>query len=300
MSPHLSRRDILRGGLALGAGAFAVAHGFDALAESLAAAKLDKVPKRAFGKSGREVSVLTLGTMFDTLSNQLLLRRAVELGVTCWDTAAMYEGGDSEKGLGKYFHRNPQHRDEVFLITKSRERDPAAMGRELEASLKSLRTDRVDLYYIHAVGETRELRDELVRAGEKWKAAGKIRLFGFSTHSNVDELLLTAPSLGWVDGILHTYNLANMDETKMEAAVAACHRAGIGLSAMKLSRVDYDPANPAHSKRMKPHLDAGFSEAQARLRVALDDPRIATAAVTLKNTELLETNAVAAMGRPKL
>ena len=292
----MKRRDFLKNTAALSVAAGLTGASSDLMAQG-APAPLTKVPTRAFGRSGREVSVLTLGTMFDTVSNQLLLRRCVEIGVTTWDTAAIYEGGDSEKGIGKYFKRNPGDRDKVFLVTKSRERSPAAMMRDLNRSLGRLNTDHVDLFYAHAVDSTRELRDELGSFAEKAKAAGKIRLFGFSSHSNVEDLLLTAPSLGWVDGILHSYNIAMMGGTKLEAGVAACHRAGIGLTAMKIGRGHYEPTNPQQAKRMKPHLEAGYSEAQARLRAVLDDTRIATAAVTLKNMQLLETNAAATMGR---
>ncbi|MDP3283054.1 MAG: aldo/keto reductase, partial [Desulfobacterales bacterium] len=54
------------------------------------------VPKRPFGKTGENVPILGLGGMFDIPSNQLLMKQAVKWGVTYWDNADCYEGGNSE------------------------------------------------------------------------------------------------------------------------------------------------------------------------------------------------------------
>ena len=51
--------------------------------------------------------MLSLGGMFDIPSNQLLLKAALDWGVTYWDTADCYGGGKSETGIGQYFDRNP-------------------------------------------------------------------------------------------------------------------------------------------------------------------------------------------------
>jgi len=102
------------------------------------------VATRPFGKSGRQVSMLSLGGMFDIPSNQLLLKQALRWGVTYWDTADCYGGGRSEKGIGKFFRRYPQKRSRVFLVTKSDKRDPKGMTRLLERSLQRLETDYID------------------------------------------------------------------------------------------------------------------------------------------------------------
>lgn len=59
------------------------------------------VPTRPFGKTGVDVPILSRGGMFDIASNQLLLRQAIKMGVTYWDTAATYLPS-SEKGIGRY------------------------------------------------------------------------------------------------------------------------------------------------------------------------------------------------------
>ena len=66
------------------------------------AAAPGQVPKRSFGRSGIEVSVLSLGGMFDIPNNQLMLQQALRLGVTYWDTANSYGYGSSEEGIGQF------------------------------------------------------------------------------------------------------------------------------------------------------------------------------------------------------
>ena len=269
------------------------------VAPSPAATEL--IPTRPFGRTGVSVSCLSLGTMFDTMSNQIVLRRAVDLGVRHWDTADCYEGGDSEKGIGRFLGRFPADRDKVFLVTKSDDRDPDDMRKLLDRSLERLKTDRIDLYLLHGMTDADELTPAVRRFAEEEKRKGRIRLFGFSTHRNMAELLQAAAKAGFVDGVLTSYNHELRKDPKMDAAVQAAHDAGIGLAAMKILRgaaVDRD--DPLDRKYVVPHLDAGFSDEQARLLAVLSDPRIATACLTMKNIQLLETYVAAALGRPKL
>lgn len=301
--PRYSRRGLLRAATMLGAGALVA----DPLARLVLAADTktpagaDVVPTRAFGKGGTVVSAIALGTMFDTGSNHLLLRRAIQLGVTYWDTAAVYEGGDSEKGIGKYLAKFPEDRAKLFLVTKGKDRDVEGLQKTFDESLASLKTDYVDLFYFHAVSLFSEIKPEMLRWAEKMKAAGKIRRVGFSTHFNMANLLAEAAKAGWVEGILTSYNLGLRKNPQMQDAVQACHEAGIGLTAMKILRgsgIDMDDAEDVRLAGR--YVKQGFSEDQAKLRVVLDDPRIASGCLTMKNMTLLTSFAAAAMGRAKL
>ena len=93
------------------------------------------LPTRPLGKTGKNISMLALGGSFDTESNQLLLRWALNFGVTHWETAERYRRGRSELGIGKYFKKNPGDREKVFLVTKTTSRDPEEMTTALEGSL---------------------------------------------------------------------------------------------------------------------------------------------------------------------
>ena len=172
--------------------------------------------------------MLALGGMFDIVSNQLLLKQALRWGVTYWDTADCYGWGKSEKGIGKYFKKYPADRKKVFLVTKSDDRDPDGMTRLLARSLERMQTSYVDLYFVHGISGIDELNDRTRRWVEQAKAKGKIRLFGFSTHSNMEDCLFSAARLGWIDGIMMSYNFRLMHTGRMKQAVAQCARAGNG------------------------------------------------------------------------
>ena len=60
-----------------------------------------------------------MGVAFNAVDNQIMLRKAVDWGVTCWDTSHFYENGNAELGIGKFFEKNPDVRKKIFLITKA-------------------------------------------------------------------------------------------------------------------------------------------------------------------------------------
>ena len=253
------------------------------------------VPTRPFGRSRIPVSTLGLGMMFDAVDNQLVLKRAHDVGVRYWDTADCYTGGRSEKGVGRYFKRFPAHRKDIFLVSKSDDRDPEGMDRLLTRTLRRTHAGHVDLYLLHAVHDIDELDDKVRRWAEKAKKQGRIKLFGFSSHDKDPKMLMAASKLSWIDGLLISFNHDLMKHKATMEAVQACHEAGIGLAAMKLFRTSKPSRkDPNDNKNIFRHIDAGFSDEQARLRGVLGDPRIATALVTMKSTAAIDRFAKAA------
>lgn len=294
-----SRRDFLKTAGAAAAGA--------ALSPVTRASAADKsksppvVPTRPFGKTGVKVSLLSLGGMFDIPSNQLMLAQALRHGVTYWDTADCYGGGASENGIGKYFQRDPEARKKVFLVTKSDARDPEGIQRLLDRSLERMHTDYIDLYFIHGVRRISELNNATRAWAEKAKQKGRIRLFGFSTHSNVAGCLLGAARLGWVDGIMMSYNFRNMQDSKMKEAVRACREAGIGLTAMKTQGGGPVRTESEAELRMAGRfVKQGFSEAQAKLKAVWESPDIASICSQMPNLTLLMANVAAAVDKKRL
>jgi predicted aldo/keto reductase-like oxidoreductase len=259
-----------------------------------------KVPTRPFGKTGVDVSILSLGGMFNIASNQLMMKQALRWGVTYWDTADCYQRG-SERGIGKYFKKYPGDRRKVFLVSKSDARDPDGMTDLLDRSLKRMNTDYVDLYFVHAVWGIDELDDSTRAWAQEAKAAGKIRFFGFSTHSNMEECMREAAELGWIDGIMMTYNFRLMHTTGMKRAVDACVRAGIGLTAMKTQgggpvRTD----NDTESEMAGRFMEKGFTDAQAKLMAVWQNPAIASICSQMPNMTILMSNVAAALNRTDL
>jgi len=261
----------------------------------------ETVAMRPFGKSGIQVSMLSLGGMFDIPSNQLLLKQALRWGVTYWDTADCYGGGRSEKGIGKFFKRYPQKRSEVFLVTKSDKRDPRGMTRMLERSLTRLQTDYVDLYFIHGLRRIDELNDATRAWAEDAKKAGRIRLFGFSTHRNMEDCMQAAARLGWIDGIMMSYNYRLMHQPGMKAAVKACAAAGIGLTAMKTQGGGVvSAATESELRAAGRFLRKGYTGPQAKLKTVWETPHIASICSQMPSLDILMANVAAAMNTTEL
>lgn len=299
-----SRREFFKATGAAGVGALlspmaAGAQTHQASGNALLAAGSTQVPTRPFGKTGIDVSILSLGGMFDIINNQLMLKQALRWGVTYWDTAASYGNGRSEEGFGKYFAKYPQDREKVFLVTKSQARNPKGISELLERSLRHMNTSYVDLYFIHGISNIDELGPETKRWAEKAKAAGKIKLFGFSTHSNMETLLSKAPSLGYIDGIMMTYNYRNMFNPGMQRAIEGCVKAGIGLTAMKTqagrSVFDFTKAQKEGEKLTAAFMEKGFTEHQAKLKAVWTQPDIAAICSQMPNMTIFKANVAAAV-----
>jgi len=224
-----SRRNFLKAVGTAGAGVL----GASLNSSADAAEEATAMPTRPYGKSGIRVPILSFGGSLDTSMSLLVLRQAFKWGVTYWDTANSYMGGRSEQGMGKYIEKYPGDRHRIFLVTKSHAWTMQGMSRDLDESLQRLKTNYTDLFFVHSVRSPDSLDDDMKAWAEKKKAQGKIRLFGFSTHSNVERCMLAAAKLGWIDGIMMSYNYRRMHTDDMKRAVAACTEAGIGLTAMK-------------------------------------------------------------------
>jgi len=238
----------------------------------------------------------------------LLFRQAIKLGVTYWDTADSYGWGKNEKAIGKYFTKFPKDREKVFLVTKAGTKKPQELTEKLNRSLERMNTSYVDLFFIHYVSNAKkELTNDVKAWAEKAKAAGKIRLFGFSAHKNMETSMLKAAELGWIDGIMMSYNYRLMVKPEMKKAVAACVKAGIGLTAMKtqaaFSANFYATIGSKTNEALKMtenFINKGYSEEQAKLKVVWENPHIASICSAMPNMAILQANVAAALNKKKL
>jgi len=267
-----------------------------------AGVKPETMPKRKLGKTGVDVSILNLGGMFDTINNQLLLKQAVKWGVTFWDTAEGYGNGMSEEGMGRFFSRNPEARKEIFLVTKLEAKGGNFTGR-LDKCLKRLQTDHVDLFFIHSLTGIAEMTPANKDWAAEMKKAGKFKFFGFSTHTNMEDCLLGAAKLDWVDAVMFTYNFQVMNTPKMQDAVDACVKAGVGLVSMKSQAGR--PGTPhvaseAKSEIADRFLKRGFTDKQAKLKIVWENPQIASICSQMPNLTILSANVAAARDQTKL
>ncbi len=306
-SRDFDRRDFLKTMAAVGAAAVAgvrpsVAGDGETHAPAPAAKPVEgKVPTRPFGKTGVNVSILALGGMFDIPNNQLIMRQALEWGVTYWDTADCYEGGKSEAGIGKFLAANKGARDQVFLVSKSDARDPDGIASLLDRSLSRMKTDRIDLYFLHGIKDANELTDDVKAWAHRAKKDGKIRFFGFSAHSNMERNLLAASKLDWIDGIMFSYNYRLMHKPGMVEAVDACAKAGIGLTAMKTQGGGQVKTHEASEARLAAEfLGKGFTEAQAKIKAVWGNEKISAVCSQMPNMSVLMSNVAAALDQTKL
>jgi hypothetical protein len=146
-----------------------------------------------------------------------------------------------------------------------------------------------------------ELTDETKAWAEKTKSQGKIKFFGFSTHSNMEDCMLEAAKLGWIDGIMMTYNYRIMNSDRMKRAVEACAKAGIGLTAMKTQAGGpFSIETESESRLVETFVKQGFTDKQAKLKAVWETPEIASICSQMPNLTILMANVGAALNETKL
>jgi aryl-alcohol dehydrogenase-like predicted oxidoreductase len=161
-------------------------------------------------------------------SDQSVVERAADVGINFFDTARGYQGGNNERMVGAALKAR---RKQVFISSKTSARTGADALAHLEASLRELGTDYLDVWNLHGRSRPEELTDELLEVQQKARQQGKIRFAGISTH-NLADMMQAVIKTGKLDVVVFTYNFTMGD--KLEEAIKAGHAAGIGLVAMKV------------------------------------------------------------------
>jgi len=270
------------------------------------------MPKRRLGKTGVEVPLLSLGGTIDFVENQVALEKCFQSGVTYWDTAADYAGENSELGIGKFIARHPDARKKLFIATKASDAVTVEdVEKALRASLKRLNTDYIDLYHImdriagpgyvgHGLSDPAKLTPDLndwVKVAKKRKL---IRFFGFSTHQNMAKCLTAAARLDWIDVVMTKYNFQLLSDRELQAAVDACHKAGIGLVAMKTQGLWPKSEQEKNAKLETHFLKQGFTPGQAKIKLVLEDQRFSSACVGMWDVKTISSNVDAVLDKKGL
>lgn len=183
------------------------------------------------GKTGLTISKLGFGGIpiqrIDAEGTKALMHKLIDCGVNYIDTARGYTV--SEEYLG---YALEGIRDKFVLATKTMSRDKEGMAKDIETSLKNLRTDYIDLYQVH--NPSQDQLDQVIAPGGaleallEAKAAGKIGHIGITAHSAaVFERALT---LDWVETIMFPYNIV---EQQGASLILQCKEKNIGFIAMK-------------------------------------------------------------------
>ncbi len=201
---------------------------------------------RTLGRTGLRVTAVGFGTVHADRPN--VCARALDRGITFYDTGRMYSNGRNEEMIGKVLG---SRRKDVVIQSKFAGgliRDAGAIRKSIEESLRALRTDYLDIVLMHSISSEDELMSGAAKeALTKAKEAGKIRFSGFSSHSGTAwRLLDKATSDGFFDVALVPYNHAghfdhtvyrgfhvDWNQTELEKAMERASAAGMGIAAMK-------------------------------------------------------------------
>jgi hypothetical protein len=285
----ISRRSFLQGVGVLGGGTVLVSAGA-VQAENVAPV----LPHRVLGKTGQEVPAIALGTApcgqsksVDTPTVTAIVNEALDLGVNYIDTARIY--GNAEEGIGKALGGR---REQVFLATKVWADNKAGARASLDKSLRTLRTDQVDLVFLHSMGN-RDLKQALAADGAlayllRQREEGRTRFVGISGHSRVESFVSVIES-GEIDVVMMAMNFVDRHIYGFEEKVlpVAC-RHNVGVACMKVfggvrgGFRNYGGPNPG------PQMDSEFLP-QA-IRYALGLPGVATLVIGPHKVEQLRKN----------
>ena len=199
-----------------------------------------EIPKRVFGKTGEKLTIIgQAGGRFPLISfdeAKAITRRAFDLGINYFDTAHSYWGGRSEEVYGEAL---TGIRKKIFLTTKTTRRDKAGATRELELSLKRMKTDYVDLWQIHSVSELDDVEKIFAPGGaieafEAAKQKGLCRFIGFTGHRDPQVHLAMLRRYEKYDTILMPLHAADPAYLSFEKDVLPeAVKRGLGIQAMK-------------------------------------------------------------------
>lgn len=194
--------------------------------------------ERTLGRTGLKLPVVSMGVMNADVPG--ILRRAYELGIRHFDTAAVYQNGRNEEMVGSVV-KEMGIRDKVVISTKIGTRASFQNTAEakrgfidrFDASLKRLQMDHVDILYHHGVDDADHAKSEgQIEVLQALKKQGKTRFIGISTHETVPVLNAVIP-LNVFDVALVTINYTMARDAERLATIEKAAKSGMGVVAMK-------------------------------------------------------------------
>ncbi len=231
---------------------------------------------RRLGRTGLEISDISFGASRLRPGEENLVHHAIERGVNYFDTAESYTGGDSETVIGNALKGK---RDKVYLATKAHvgaHTTKRQIMSDLDASLRRLQTDHVEIFFNHAVNDVSRMQnDEWFEFVEQAKRQGKISWTGISGHAGkliecvdyaVDndlyDVLLLAHNFGQDPAFFEQFTrsfdfVANQPD--LPRVMAKAKKKDIGVIAMKVLR-------GAKLNDMRPFENGGATYAQAAFK----------------------------------
>jgi aryl-alcohol dehydrogenase-like predicted oxidoreductase len=242
------------------------------------------LPTRPLGRTGANVSILAFGCgsrflMYeDEVEALAILNHAIDQGITYLDTAYAYGDGKSETRVGKVM---ATRRKDVWLATKIPDRTRDEFMRRLEASLKRLQTDHVDLLHIHSLGRAEDLAkieapDGALKGLMEAKEQKMCRAVGMTSHTS-GEVMAQAIQRNDLDCVQMALN-ASQNGKFEELALPAARAKNLGVIAMKVTGQEFLLKN-----------EAGKEDIDSLLLYSMSLP-VTSAVVGMPRKEMLDHN----------
>ncbi|MHC4254703.1 MAG: aldo/keto reductase [Planctomycetota bacterium] len=269
-----------------------------------------KVPTRTLGRTGASIPIVGLGTVFDMTDKHAVMEGTLKYGMYYWDTATNYGDTKAQLGIGQYLAKNPGLRDKLFICSKPIDLEDEVpkvekFEEDLHESLEKMGIKYFDLYCgLHGMWDGDQLTEEVGEWAQSAKDRGLIKYFGISTHSNMADCLRGCIRCGYVDAALTAYNFSLMQDDDYQKAIDEACEAGIGLVAIKALRKVICEPNPIVTEKDKEltghFLKKGYTEAQAKLKLVIEDERFTAASVGIDTIGYLMESVAAAVDMAEL
>jgi aryl-alcohol dehydrogenase-like predicted oxidoreductase len=247
---------------------------------------------RRLGRTAAMVSDVSLGSA--RICDVAIARTALDRGLNYFDTAPDYADAQSERALGEAMRGR---RDQVFVATKFCRPDGHVLNdtpvpeivAAVEASLRRLQTDHVDLVHIHSCDRVdRLLAPNVHEAFDRLKAAGKVRFLGVSTHTpNLEAVANAAIDSGRFDVLMLAYHFGMWRDFGRILEKARAH--DVGIVAMKTLK-------GAKHTNLAAFRDERSSYAQAAFRWVLSNPNVSCLVVSFYAPEHVDEYLAASGG----
>lgn len=220
-----------------------------------------KLVYRTLGKTDISVPVIGMGIL--SSGSPALIKAALDAGITHFDsTAAQPQQMRNEEMIGEIIKGRP--RESIIYGTKIHLPQDYKTGlyketatekeftKKLDAALRGLQMDYVDILYHHMVSRRESaFHEPIMKAMEKAKKAGKARFLGLTSHSNVPEAVHAAADSKFYEVVMASYNPRQKNQLEVKKAIAKAADTGLGVVAIKVIRGDVEkgqkPVNPRAS-----------------------------------------------------
>ena len=260
------------------------------------------IPKRSLGETGVEVTQLGLGgegvlrTFGREREARAVIARALELGITYFESARAYSGSESYYGLAL-----GEKRRDIFLTSKSHERSAEGARRHLETTLANMKTDWLDLWQVHDLRTVEDLDEVFAPGGcietfERARKDGKVRFVGVTGHQD-PAILVKAMQIYDFDTVLLPVNPAEPAHLSFLGSVLPeARRRGMGIIGMKVLCRGLGLQVPGLNT-VDPWIRYALSHEVSTVVIGCDDPQQVEQNVAAASLEAMPAGEISGMER---